>query len=365
MNELTLQVLACPTCRGRLDTDRIRRRQGKITSGQLVCEGCEVTFPIVLGTPLLAPPDTPQGFLSPMDEVLGWEGEPRDDKRIFAWIAHLGIDEAMRRSRAWAEQPQGAVPRGGCGPTPATVVSAKLRNKARYRLSGRYFQTVRTDIGISDGTHRRSWALDWPLTPMPDNAEDREMLDEVAFQVAQRRPRRLLDIASGGGFCVTRTLAHLPEFELAVATDRDQVDTVWVVQHKFAHLGLTERAEAIGADVRSLPLCSEAFDVATCAGGFYEIAAVTRMLREAYRVLRPSGHLILTGACREHRVLDHPYMYEPYGLSLAEVCRFIEASDLHHLDMDQFHARVEVVGFQHVSLRLYDDGEYFVAVLRK
>ena len=365
MDERTAQVLACPTCHGEFQRHRIRRQDGQIASGRLVCEGCEVEFPIVQGRPLLVPPGAPQQWMTPMDEVLGWEGPPRNEERIFEWIAQNGVDEAIRRAQVWAAQSDEPVPRPEGGKIAATAVSSTLRNKARYRMSGRWFQTVRTDVGISDGVNLRSWALEYPRTPIPDSAEDRQALDEVAYQVGQLRPQRVLDIATGGGHCVSRTLANLPAFDLAVAIDRDQVDTMWSVQYKFSHLGLTPRAESIGGDARALPLRSEAFDVATCHGGFYEVAGVTRMLAEAYRVLRPSGRLVLTGACREHRILDHPDLHEPHGLSLTDVCRFIEAADLHHLDLDQFHARVATVGFEQESMRLYDDGEYFVAALRK
>ena len=76
-----------------------------------------------------------------------------------------------------------------------------LRKQAEYRGSGEWFKEK----------NRWQSMLEWPLLPLPQNAEDRSMLDEFAARVVNARPRRLLDVASGGGFGLVHSLAHIIE----------------------------------------------------------------------------------------------------------------------------------------------------------
>lgn len=362
MNDKTAALLACPLCHRSLRAERIRRRAGEVVSGTLVCEACALEFPIVLGRPLLVPPGVPQRWMTAMDEAVGWDGEPRNLERILAWLAEAGVEKAIRCVRAVERPSWHRVPNAAEGRVRAVSVSNQLLNRARYITSGRWFRTVRTNIRISDGVHPRSWALECPGDPVPDDPQERSLLDELVFQVRRLQPRRLLDIASGGGFCVSRLVAHLEELEIAIATDRALDDCIWVTQYKLDYLGAGDRAGAIAADVRSLPLHAEAFDVATCFYALFEIHGVTRMLDEVHRVLLPGGRFAMAQHCR-CPLFGVPL---PEGLPPGEFCRFLEAADLHHAGLDQFRARVWAAGFQIEAEYCREDaGETFVGVLRK
>ena len=184
-------------------------------------------------------------------------------------------------------------------------------------------------------------------------------MEELIFQVIRIKPRKLLDVASGGGFGVSRTLANLPDFEVALSVDR-AIDAIWIVQYKLKYIGVDRRADALGADVRALPLLDNTFDVVTCHHAMYEIWGITQMFREVYRVLQPGGHFVLSGNS-QYPLFSTPL---PDTLTPDELCRFLVAADLHHFDIDDLQSRIRKTGFKQVSLRQSEPG-WFVAVFRK
>ncbi len=137
---------------------------------------------------------------------------------------------------------------------------------------------------------------------------------------------------------------------------------IWITQYKLKHIGVDRRADALGADVRALPLLDNTFDVVTCHNAMYEVCEITQMFREVYRVLQPGGHFVLS-AHSQYPLFGIPL---PNELTLGELHRFLVAADLHHIDLDDFQSRIRKAGFKQVSL--YHPGhdcEGFVAVCGK
>lgn len=140
MNPKIINLLACPVCHRSLQLGQVRRRLGQITSGDIVCENCSLEFPIVLGRPFLLPHGTSQKWMMAIDEAVGWEGKPRNLEKILAWLADIGVEEAIRRvETSWKQMLQDVSdqtkPR-----IQAVSVSQRLLNRARYRKSGRWFR---------------------------------------------------------------------------------------------------------------------------------------------------------------------------------------------------------------------------------
>ena len=298
-------------------------------------------------------------WMPAFDEAVGWEGKSRNTEKAQDWLADVGVDEAIRHvetSRMRQDASHQTKHR-----TQAVTVTQKELNRARYHISGRWFQTKSTSIPVSDGIHLRSWALEFPKKPIPHDLGERGAIEEIVFQVIRLKPRRLLDVASGGGFCVSRTLANLPDFEVAFAVNR-ALEDIWIVQYKLKHIGVDRRADSLAADVRALPLLDNTFDVVTCHIGIYEIWGITQMFREVYRVLQPGGHFVLS-AHSQYPLFGIPL---PDGLTLDELHRFLVAADLHYIDLDDFQSRIRKAGFKQVPLYyLEHDREGFVAVLKK
>ena len=128
----------------------------------------------------------------------------------------------------------------------------------------------------------------------------------------------MLDLASGGGWFITRLLFNGGDCPQVLSLERD-LRCLWTLEHKFRSLKVNSRAEAIGGDVRALPFPDNCFDVVTCANAFGEIAGLSVMLAEVRRVLRLGGHFIFS-----HGV--QPVAFEP--LSLAHYRRLALAADL-------------------------------------
>ncbi|MGN0829639.1 MAG: ubiquinone/menaquinone biosynthesis methyltransferase [Akkermansia sp.] len=102
--------------------------------------------------------------------------------------------------------------------------------------------------------------------------------------VAEWKPRRLLDIATGTGDLALAVERALPETEV-LGTDfcRPMLEVA-------RRRGLRRVLEA---DALHLPLDSGSFDAATVAFGLRNMADYTAALREFRRVLRPGGHLLV------------------------------------------------------------------------
>jgi ubiquinone/menaquinone biosynthesis C-methylase UbiE len=127
--------------------------------------------------------------------------------------------------------------------------------------------------------------------PLPPEQASRTEVEEMVQLVCSLSPTTLVDLASGGGWFISRLL-HNCRIERAISVERD-VRCLWILQYKFGVARSALRGDAVGGDIRALPLRAKAFDVATCSNAFGEIAGITPMLREAHRVVRRGGHFLL------------------------------------------------------------------------
>lgn len=120
----------------------------------------------------------------------------------------------------------------------------------------------------------------------------------VVQRVAEWKPRRLLDIATGTGDLALAISRALPEVEV-LGTDfcRPMLDVA-------VRRGLTNVLEA---DALHLPLPDASFDVATVAFGLRNMADYASALREFRRVLRPGGHLLVLDFSMPEGLLTAPY----------------------------------------------------------
>lgn len=120
----------------------------------------------------------------------------------------------------------------------------------------------------------------------------------VVQRVAEWRPRRLLDIATGTGDLALAISRALPEVEV-LGTDfcRPMLDVA-------VRRGLTSVLEA---DALHLPLPDDSFDAATVAFGLRNMADYAAALREFRRVLRPGGHLLVLDFSMPKGIFAAPY----------------------------------------------------------
>lgn len=116
--------------------------------------------------------------------------------------------------------------------------------------------------------------------------------------VAEWKPQRLLDVATGTGDLALAIARALPEVDV-LGTDfcRPMLDVA-------VRRGLSNVLEA---DALHLPLPDDTFDALTVAFGLRNMADYAAALREFRRVLRPGGHLLVLDFSMPEGILAPPY----------------------------------------------------------
>jgi SAM-dependent methyltransferase len=115
----------------------------------------------------------------------------------------------------------------------------------------------------------------------------------VRSLVAQRRPRRLLDVGCGTGVYLVHAAAASPQLTgLGIDLDAGVVD---LARARLAEAGLAERFEVRHADVRSAELPAASFDLVLLFQNVYYFATDERpdLLRRLRGLLAPGGALVL------------------------------------------------------------------------
>ncbi len=117
-------------------------------------------------------------------------------------------------------------------------------------------------------------------------------------KIAEWKPRRVLDIATGTGDLALAIQRALPEVDV-MGTDfcRPMLDVA-------VKRGLCNVLEA---DAMNLPLPDASFDVATVAFGLRNMADYEAALREFRRILKPGGHLLVLDFSMPAGLFAGPY----------------------------------------------------------
>ncbi len=120
----------------------------------------------------------------------------------------------------------------------------------------------------------------------------------VVQMVAEWKPAKLLDIATGTGDLALAIKKALPEVDV-LGTDfcRPMLDVA-------VRRGL---ADVLEADAMNLPLAVDSYDAATVAFGLRNMADYEKALREFRRVLKPGGHLLVLDFSMPENILAGPY----------------------------------------------------------
>lgn len=259
------EYLCCPHCHGDLSLRDIRRYKGTITSGKIMCLSCKTEDPIIYGRPLFISAGATDRWIAPVYEAFGNFNEQQSMQSSIEWLqAHKKSSEVKKSM-------------------PKPQFSNEFLQQLKYRKAGRWFHTKRGQIQFA-----RSAAL--------IGSEKGNIIDELLKEIIALKPKRICDIASGGGGGVCRLAANYHDFTTIVSVERD-IKCSYVVQYKLAHNAPGKHTEAIAGDIRRMPLKNAWFDMVMCNLSFNEIHDVTATLSEVARILATEGYFIVLNRC--------------------------------------------------------------------
>ncbi|MEY4697595.1 MAG: bifunctional demethylmenaquinone methyltransferase/2-methoxy-6-polyprenyl,4-benzoquinol methylase [Pseudomonadota bacterium] len=205
------------------------------------------------------------------------------------------------------------------------------------RVASKY--DVMNDV-MSGGVHRlwKNAMMDW-LAPRPG--------------------QRLLDVAGGTGDVAFRFLKRAAGSSAVVL---DMTESMLVEGRKRADAErLADRLDWVVGDAMALPFADCSFDTYTISFGIRNVTRIPDALREAYRVLKPGGRLMVL----EFSQIPNDLMqkiYDLYSFNVIPVMGQIITSDrasYQYLvesirkfpDQDSFAAMIREAGFDQVKYR--------------
>jgi len=178
---------------------------------------------------------------------------------------------------------------------------------------------------------------------------------QLVSWAGERRIGAVLDVACGTGDLLSCLRQRVPVDSAAA------VDTAigMLVTAKVRVAG----AAAIAADMAELPFLDDAFDVATAGYAFRNVEQLDAAISEAFRVLKPGGHLLsLDFYCPESPLWRRCFVAylrfvgSIYGLILhreASVYRYIAESIEHYLQVSEYENLLRRHGFRIERRRMY------------
>jgi demethylmenaquinone methyltransferase/2-methoxy-6-polyprenyl-1,4-benzoquinol methylase len=181
------------------------------------------------------------------------------------------------------------------------------------------------------------------------------MMDWLAPQPGQR----LLDVAGGTGDIAFRFLKRAPSAEAVVL---DLTASMLEAGRTRADAGaMAGRLDWVVGDAMDLPFDDNSFDVFTISFGIRNVTRIDDALREAYRVLRPGGRLmVLEFSQIPNDALQWAYDRYSYnviprmGKMIAndrESYQYLVESIRKFPDQESFAAMIRAAGFGQVKFR--------------
>lgn len=214
------------------------------------------------------------------------------------------------------------------------------------------FQTVDEDAkaGMVHGVFSRVASKYDIMNDLMSMGIHRIWKDAMMDWLAPRPGQKLLDVAGGTGDVAFRFLKRAPG---ATATVCDMTESMLIEGQKRAEAeDMAERLSWVVGDAMELPFEDNTFDVYTISFGIRNVTRIPDALREAYRVLRPGGRIMVL----EFSQIPNDMLqavYDAYSFNVIPVMGEIVAND-----RDSYQYLVE-------SIRKFPTQEIFASMIRE
>lgn len=174
--------------------------------------------------------------------------------------------------------------------------------------------------------------------------------DAMMDWLAPRPGQRLLDVAGGTGDVAFRFLKRAPGSRATVC---DMTESMLIEGQKRAEAeDMADRLSWVVGDAMALPFEDNTFDVYTISFGIRNVTRIPDALREAYRVLRPGGRLVVLEFSQIPNDLLQ-WLYDRYSFNVIPWMGQIVAND-----RDSYQYLVE-------SIRKFPDQDTFASMIRE
>ena len=182
--------------------------------------------------------------------------------------------------------------------------------------------------------------------------------DAMMDWLAPRPGQRLLDVAGGTGDVAFRFLARAPGASAVVC---DMTEGMLIAGRERAEADrMATQLDWVVGDAMALPFPDNSFDVYTISFGIRNVTRIGDALKEAYRVLRPGGRLLVL----EFSQIPNDLMqkaYDLYSFNVIPVMGKIIAGDRDSYqylvesirrfpDQPTFKGMIEDAGFSRVTV---------------
>ncbi len=173
--------------------------------------------------------------------------------------------------------------------------------------------------------------------------------DAMMDWLAPRAGQSLLDVAGGTGDVAFRFLARAGQSN---ATVLDMTESMLIAGRARADgEAMADRLSWVVGDAMALPFADNSFDVYTISFGIRNVTRIPDALREANRVLRPGGRLMVLEFSQIPNDLAQ-WVYDRYSFNVIPMMGQIVAND-----RESYQYLVE-------SIRKFPDQETFAAMIR-
>jgi demethylmenaquinone methyltransferase/2-methoxy-6-polyprenyl-1,4-benzoquinol methylase len=184
--------------------------------------------------------------------------------------------------------------------------------------------------------------------------------DAMLDWLAPRRGMALLDVAGGTGDIAFRFLDRVKGEGHATVLDMTE-DMLVEGRRRGAARGQAGSLDWIAGDAMALPFPDRSFDAYTISFGIRNVTRIEDALREAFRVLRPGGRLLVLEFSRmPSRALRQ--LYDGYSFQVIprlgrvlagdhDSYRYLVESIRRFPDQERFAAMIGDAGFERVAYR--------------